>query len=87
MPSEQDIQILLQARERAQKLLDEMVQKLAEVQASPPPISPEQLRTGLEAMENAIASARRMLHNLDQALEIAVNPVDEPKGEPDDHDN
>jgi hypothetical protein len=87
MPSEEDIQTLLQARERAKRLLEELVKKQAEVEASPPPISPEQLQAGRAAMENAIAASRRMLRRLDEALAMGLNPVDEPEDEPDDNAN
>jgi hypothetical protein len=64
--------LLGQAREKGQKLLDELLKRQAEVEANPPEISPQDLKEGRYAMEQAIASTRRMLASLDEATKIAA---------------
>ena len=69
--SAQTHELLKQAREKAEKLLNDLRAKKAEVEANPPKISDEQLEQGRTAMNNAIASAERMLKALDDAQRIA----------------
>lgn len=66
-----DLNLLAQARQRAQTLLDDLLRKQAELDASLPNLSPAQLEAGRQALCNAVDSARRMVHSIDQALAAA----------------
>jgi hypothetical protein len=68
----EQFEMLKQAREKGQKLLDELLKQQAEVEANPPKISAEDLEQGRYAMQQAIASTRRMLASLDEASKIAA---------------
>lgn len=63
--------LLRQAREKAEKLVRELHARKAEVEASPPDLPVDQLAQGRIALDNAIASAQRMLKSLDDAQRIA----------------
>lgn len=62
------LQFLLDARQRAKKLVEALRDQQAEIDAKPPDLPPEQLADGRQAMQNAIASAQRMLQALEDAL-------------------
>jgi hypothetical protein len=63
--------LLRQAREKAEKLVRELHARKAEVEANPPDLPIDQLAQGRIALDNAIASAERMLKSLDDAQRIA----------------
>ena len=66
--SPQQTEMLRQARQRAEKLLGDLLRQQAEIEQSPPKLEPGQLAQGRMAMQKAIESARRCLDNLDDAL-------------------
>jgi len=70
MSGQSEAEMMREALERARRLLRELETQRDEVQASPPDIPPEQLALGRMAMNNAIASARRMLQALTEAEQI-----------------
>ena len=59
------------AREKGERLLAGLLAEQASIEANPGKLSPEQLEQGRYAMKRAIAAARRMLANLDDAQRIA----------------
>ena len=67
---DQTISTLMQARQRAEKLLGELLQQQAELDANPPSIPADKLIQGRAALQNAIAAARRMVQSLDAALAV-----------------
>jgi hypothetical protein len=77
-----DEAMLAEALAKARKLVAEMERQQAEVEASPPKISPEQLAAGKFAFEKALASGRRMLKALEDAAEIAQNASNSPLNGP-----
>ena len=81
-PTEDQIQLLLAAREKARKLLEEIIRQQAELDAAPPAIDRAQLEAGRYAMRQAIDSASRMLQSIEEALaSIQREPGDEPGDE------
>jgi hypothetical protein len=69
---EVDLDLLHQARTKAQKLVAGLETKFAEIEASPPKdLEPAKLAMGRVAMINAIESAKRSLKALEEAIEIA----------------
>ena len=64
-------ELLRQAREKAEKLLNDLKAKQIDLDANPPEIAPEDLVQGRAALANAIASAERMLKSLNEAQRIA----------------
>lgn len=78
-PIEPDqIDLLKQARERAAKLIDEVRRQRDELLATPRPpnVDAESIARGRAAMDNAVASAERMLAAVEAALRD-VNPETE----------
>lgn len=69
-----DRDLLLDARSRAQKLVDELQRQQAELDRPQARLTPEQLRLGRAAMQDAVTSARRTL----AAIEAALVSPDEP---------
>jgi hypothetical protein len=67
-PDEADM--LRLAREKAQKLLDDLLKKQADLDANPPKIDAEKLAEGRAAFGNAIASARRAVQAIGDAERI-----------------
>jgi hypothetical protein len=67
-PDEADM--LRLARERAQKLLDDLLKQQADLDANPPKIAAEKLVEGRAAFGNAIASARRAVRAIQDAERI-----------------
>jgi hypothetical protein len=65
------MELLEQARQRARKVLDDLVRQRDELLAHPPDLAPAQLEAGRLAMARAVDAARRMLHSIEQALAIA----------------
>jgi hypothetical protein len=60
--SEEQLQLLNQARQRAERLVGELQSQCAEVEANP------QLQQGRVAMQNVIAAAQRTLASLETAI-------------------
>ena len=72
------------ARDRAEALAEALRKAKAEAEADPDRLSrltPEQLAEGRTAMDNAIASAERMIEALNAALEIARSESEAQKEE------
>jgi hypothetical protein len=67
------IELLTQARGRAARLLDDVRRQRDELLAQPPSIDPASVADGRAAMDNAVASAGRMLAAVEAAL-AEVNP-------------
>ena len=67
-PSKDQIQLLLTARDKARKLLEEIIRHQAELEAQPPKLERAQLEAGQMAMRKAIDSATRMLQSIEDAL-------------------
>lgn len=67
-PKEDQIQLLLAARDKARRLLEEIMRHQAELDATPPALNAAQLRAGRLAMGKAIDSATRMLQSIEEAL-------------------
>jgi hypothetical protein len=67
-PTEDQIHLLLTARDKARKLLEEIVRHQAEIEARPPELARAQLEAGRMAMRKAIDSATRMLQSIEDAL-------------------
>lgn len=67
------LELLRQARDRAAKLLEDVRRQRDELVAQPPSIDPASLAEGRAAMDNAVASAERMLAAVEAAL-AEVNP-------------
>jgi hypothetical protein len=65
-----EAKMLRLAREKAQKLLDDLLKKQVDLDANPPKISAENLAQGREAFQNAIASARRAVQALEDAERV-----------------
>jgi hypothetical protein len=69
---EVDLDLLYQAREKAQKLVTGIQKQFDELEANPPKdLEPAKLAMGRIAMMNAIASAKRSLAALEDAIKIA----------------
>lgn len=67
--------MLADARAKAQLMIERLVEQQAQIEANPPKISPENLAAGRQAMNNAIAAARRTLAAIEAA--IAAAPRDD----------
>ena len=65
---EDPIAMLQVARDKAQKLINDLLVRQADLEQNPPELSPEDLREGQRALQNAIDAAQRMLRNIDDAL-------------------
>ena len=65
-------EMLRLAKSKARKLLDDLVRQQASLDANPPKISAANLALGREAMQNAIASARRTIKALEEAEQIGL---------------
>jgi hypothetical protein len=67
-----EAEMLRLAREKAQKLLDDLLKKQEDLDANPPKISAENLAQGRAAFQNAIASARRAVQALIDAERVGL---------------
>ncbi len=63
--------LLDKAMIKAQRLVDDLTAQQADLERNPPKISTADLVAGRAALENALASARRMLVALREAEQIA----------------
>lgn len=68
--------LLGEAHRRSQRLVETLDRQRREMEEHPPELSAEQLAQGREAMEKAMASARRLLKNLEEAMRTAADPSD-----------
>jgi len=68
--SEISFDLLVAARCKGHKLLADMLEQRAQIDANPTHISADNLKAGREAFENTIASTGRMLEALDQAIRL-----------------
>jgi hypothetical protein len=67
-----DLDTLYKAREKSRKLVEAIQKQFEEVEANPPKdLPPEKLAMGRIAMMNSIASAKRSLAALEDAIKIA----------------
>jgi hypothetical protein len=80
--------LLAKIREKAEKLLNQLIAEQAEIERNPPNISAEAMTEGRAAMAQAIAAARRTIEALAAAAEHADSSIeasdDEPGDAPDD---
>jgi hypothetical protein len=74
LPADEDLGLLEQALHKAQRLLQELIDQQAEVNREPPKIPPRDLVEGRQALQNAIASARRTVAALADAMRTAQKP-------------
>ena len=68
----QSVEMLREARQKGEALLAKLLKHQEELEAHPPDIDPEKQALGRIALEQAIASTRRMLASLDEATKIAA---------------
>ena len=69
--TEQQQQILEEARQKASKLIAELQEKAAELEKNPPQLNAQQLEEGKAAMRNAIVAVKKALENIEQAAGVA----------------
>jgi hypothetical protein len=67
------IAMLRDAHTKHERLLSELRKFLADMEANPPKLPPEQLEEGRQAIQNAIESARGVLKSLDEAQKNCIN--------------
>ena len=67
--AEDHLEILREAKKRAERLVGELEAQRKEILANPPKLSADDLRQGADAMQNAIAAARRTLAALEAAAD------------------
>lgn len=65
-------EMLAMALEKARRLVSQLEKDAADIEASPPDLPPDKLAEGKFAMQNAVASARRMLKALEDAAAMAA---------------
>jgi hypothetical protein len=72
--ADDEMKMLTEALARARRLVAGLEREQAEAERAPREgLTAEQLAAGREALENAVASARRMLAALEEAYEIALD--------------
>ena len=71
--TQQQQEILQQARDRAAKLVSDLEEKAAELEKMPPKITPQQLEEGRAVMRKAIADVKRALENIEKAAAEAAS--------------
>ena len=67
-----EAQLLRLAREKATKLLESLITQRDDLERVPLQTAPDQWALGRKAFENAIASARRTLQGIDDAIRCAA---------------
>jgi hypothetical protein len=67
-----EAQLLRLAREKASKLLESLIAQRDDLERVPLQTAPDQWELGRKAFENAIASARRTLQGIDDAIRCAA---------------
>lgn len=70
MDERDELKLLEEARQKASRIVNDLAQKHAELEANPSLIPPDRLEEGRAALENALNAARRMLKNIEDALAI-----------------
>ena len=81
-PDEDPAALLAQIRERAERLLNQLIFEQRELDRNPPQISAEVLREGRAAMQQALTAARRTVEALAAAaLQDAQRDGDDTPGE------
>jgi hypothetical protein len=68
--TQQQQQVLQEAREKAAKLVAELEQKAAELE-NVPKLTPQQLEEGKSAMQNAIFAVKKALETIETAAAVA----------------
>ncbi len=71
--TEQQREVLEEARRRAGELVLDLEEKAAELEKNPPKIDAKQLEEGKAAMRNAIAAVKKALENIEKAAQVADN--------------
>ncbi len=71
MSAVDSLRTLTDAHDRGAKLLGALLDEQADLAVHPPALPPDRLAEGQKALANAIASTRRMLDSLEEALRIA----------------
>ena len=69
--TQQQQQVLEEARDRASKLVAELEEKAVELEKNPPKLTSEQLEEGKAAMRNAILAVKKALENIEKAAAVA----------------
>lgn len=69
--TQQQQQVLEEARDKAAKLVAELEEKAAELEKNPPRLNPQQLEEGKAAMRNAIIAVKKALENIEKAAAVA----------------
>jgi hypothetical protein len=69
-PHFDESEMLTQAKQKAEHLVAELEKHQADLLANPPKLDAKSLAEGKQALENALASARRALKALDEAMAI-----------------
>ena len=69
--TQQQQQVLQEARDKAAKLVAELEERAAELEKSPPKLTPKQLEEGKAAMRNAIIAVKKALENIEKAAAVA----------------
>ena len=67
-PTDDQLQLLLAARDKARRLLEEIMRHQKELEDGPPALDAVQIQAGRMAMGKAIDSATRMLQSIEEAL-------------------
>ena len=67
-----EAQLLRLAREKATKLLESLIAQRDDLERVPLQTAPDPWELGRKAFENAIASARRTLQGIDDAIRCAA---------------
>jgi hypothetical protein len=71
-PDTEQTKVLSEARQRAQKLLEELLRQQADLLARPPKhLDPQQIEAGKAAVQKAVNAAKRVLQSVDDALGAA----------------
>ena len=69
--TQQQQQVLTEARDKAAKLVAELEQKAAELEKNVPALTPQQLEEGKTAMRNAIFAVKKALETIETAAAVA----------------
>jgi glycine/D-amino acid oxidase-like deaminating enzyme len=84
LANEDPAALLAKIREKAEKLLNQLIAEQAEIERNSPNISAEAMTEGRAAMAQAIAAARRTIEALASAAEHAGSSIEESDDEPGD---
>jgi hypothetical protein len=70
--SDEQWAMLCEAHAKAQKLVSDLIDRQKDLEAHPPDLAAQQLEQGKHAMNQAVASAQRMLSSIQEAMDIAA---------------